>query len=77
MSRTDEELFQLMRGGDQKAFADLYDRRERQLYRYALHNLGDACAAEEIAHEVFVELDRKSTRLNSSHGKLSRMPSSA
>ena len=24
-----------------------------------------------------LELDRKSTRLNSSHGKLSRMPSSA
>ena len=27
--------------------------------------------------EDYSELDRKSTRLNSSHGKLSRMPSSA
>ena len=70
MSRTDEELFQLMREGDQKAFADLYDRRERQLYRYALHNLGDACAAEEIAHEVFVELMRTDSRYDPQRGPL-------
>ena len=30
-----------------------------------------------FAHTMFFGIDRKSTRLNSSHGKLSRMPSSA
>ena len=70
MSRTDEELFQLMREGDQKAFADLYDRREPQLYRYALHSLGDPSAAEEIAHEVFVELMRTDSRYDAARGPL-------
>ena len=30
-----------------------------------------------IEHRLRLDADRKSTRLNSSHGKLSRMPSSA
>ena len=75
MSRTDEELFQQMRRGDQQAFAELYDRREPQLYRYALHGLGDPSAAEEIAHEVFVELMRTDSRIESrvtAVGELSR-----
>ena len=39
--------------------------------------------ADELAYkiinerELFIRLDRKSTRLNSSHATLSRMPSSA
>ena len=70
MSRTDEELFLLMRQGDQQAFADLYDRREPQLYRYALHGLGDPAAAEEIAHEVFVELMRTDSRYDPKRGPL-------
>jgi RNA polymerase sigma-70 factor (ECF subfamily) len=67
---SDEELFQRMRRGDQGAFAELYDRRERQLYRYALHGLGDPAAAEEIAHEVFVELMRSDSRYDPNRGPL-------
>ena len=33
--------------------------------------------SERVADVVLLNTDRKSTRLNSSHGKLSRMPSSA
>ena len=70
MNRTDEQLFQEMRSGDQQAFAELYDRREPQLYRYALHGLGDPSAAEEIAHEVFVELMRTDSRYDPKRGPL-------
>ena len=31
----------------------------------------------QVREDVMADVDRKSTRLNSSHGKLSRMPSSA
>ena len=37
MRRTDEELYRLMKSGDRAAFAELYERREPALYRYALH----------------------------------------
>jgi RNA polymerase sigma-70 factor (ECF subfamily) len=67
---SDEELFSRMRRGDQGAFAELYDRREPQLYRYALHGLGDPAAAEEIAHEVFVELMRADSRYDPNRGPL-------
>jgi RNA polymerase sigma-70 factor (ECF subfamily) len=70
MNCTDEQLFQQMRSGDQQAFAELYDRREAQLYRYALHGLGDPSAAEEIAHEVFVELMRTDSRYDPKRGPL-------
>ncbi len=53
---SDEELYRLMRGGDQRAFAELYERRRPAIYRYALHMSGSHAAGEEIAHEVFVQL---------------------
>ena len=34
-------------------------------------------SSKRFSYKIFVELDRKSTRLNSSHERLSRMPSSA
>ena len=53
---SDEELYRLMRQGDQLAFAELYERRQPAIYRYALHMSGSQAAGEEIAHEVFVRL---------------------
>ena len=38
---------------------------------------GATLAAYDLVYETYGRLDRKSTRLNSSHLKLSRMPSSA
>ena len=51
-------------------WAALLHVSERTLQRYAKDNCSFAPINAERA-------DRKSTRLNSSHGKLSRMPSSA
>ena len=42
-----------------------------------LPNPEEALAKAELAHKIAVVIDRKSTRLNSSHHAISRMPSSA
>jgi RNA polymerase sigma-70 factor (ECF subfamily) len=55
-AESDEELYRLMRKGNQRAFAALYERREPALYRYALHMTGSRTSAEEVAQEVFVRL---------------------
>ena len=58
------------------AYEKLYKLSEKQekLYRLATKKLSDVELEQE---EISTKLDRKSTRLNSSHGGISRMPSSA
>jgi RNA polymerase sigma-70 factor (ECF subfamily) len=70
MKRSDEELYRSMRKGSREAFAELYERREPGLYRYALHASGSAAIAEEVAHEVFVQLMGPGTRFDESRGSL-------
>jgi RNA polymerase sigma-70 factor (ECF subfamily) len=70
MQRSDEELYRLMRKGDRDAFAELYERRSPALYRYALHMSGSAIVAEEVAHEVFVQLMGVTTRFDELRGSL-------
>jgi RNA polymerase sigma-70 factor (ECF subfamily) len=53
-----------------QAFAELYERREPALYRYAMHMSGNAAAAEEVAQEVFVQLMSANTRFDESRGSL-------
>ena len=52
------------------------DASIRELVLYTLNNAGFQAEGFERP-SAFWKADRKSTRLNSSHGKLSRMPSSA
>jgi len=59
-----------MRQGDRAAFAELYERREPGLYRYALHMTGSAAAAEEIAHDVFIQLASAVSRFDEARGAL-------
>lgn len=70
MQKSDEELYRLMREGNREAFAELYTRREPALYRYALHASGSATVAEEVAHEVFVQLMSASARFDESRGSV-------
>ena len=70
MKKTDEQLYQLMKKGNSQAFAELYERREPALYRYALHMTGSASSAEEVAQEVFVQLMAPNTRFDESRGSL-------
>jgi len=67
---SDEELYRRMRDGDSAAFAELYERREAGLYRYALHMTGSAAAAQEIAHDVFLQLMSAGSRFDLNRGSL-------
>lgn len=68
--RTDEELYRLMKKGDRDAFGELYERRGPALRRYALHMSGSPEAAEEVAHEVFIQLMRAHTNFDDTRGSL-------
>src|SRR5882757_7655296 len=70
MQKPDEELYRLMKQGESAAFAELYDRREPGLYRYALHMTGSVAAAQEIAHDVFVQLMSAGNRFDAGRGRL-------
>jgi len=70
IQRSDEELYKLMKGGDRDAFGELYERRGPALRRYALHMSGSPSAAEEVAHEVFVQLMRANTNFDDKRGSL-------
>ena len=67
---SDEELYRLMRKGNQLAFAQLYERRQPAIYRYALHMSGSHAAGEEIANEVFVRLMGPSAGFDERRGSL-------
>ncbi len=70
MDQSDEELFRLMRKGNQQAFAELYERREPGLYRYALYMAGSEAIAEEVAQEVFVQLMNARMNFDDQRGSL-------
>jgi len=60
---TDEEpddaaLVQRIVDGDEPAFVELYQRRSRGVYRFALQMSGSATTAEEVTQEVFLVLMR-------------------
>jgi RNA polymerase sigma-70 factor (ECF subfamily) len=42
-----------LRGGDEAAFEQLYDRHFRRIYGFALRKLGDSAEAEDVVQEVF------------------------
>jgi RNA polymerase sigma-70 factor (ECF subfamily) len=67
---SDEELYRRMKKGDREAFGELYERRSPALRRYALHMSGSPTAAEEVAHEVFVQLMRANTNFDDKRGSL-------
>jgi RNA polymerase sigma-70 factor, ECF subfamily len=56
MQPSDEELYRLMKKGNQEAFAKLYTRRAPALRRYALHTSGSPTVAEEVSNEVFLQI---------------------
>ncbi len=50
----DRSLVEMAQGGDESAFADLYQRYHRRLYRYCLRRVGNSHDAEEVVQETFV-----------------------
>src|SRR3712207_7335810 len=81
---TDFELTRAASEGDMTAFEELYSRHSRRVYSLCLRMTANTAEAEDLAQEVFIQLyrkvgsfrgesalDRKSTRLNSSHANIS------
>jgi RNA polymerase sigma-70 factor (ECF subfamily) len=70
MDTSDEELYRRIRKGDRQALAELYERREPTLYRYALQLSGNRATAEEAAHEAFLQLIQPDARFDAHRGSL-------
>ncbi len=60
---TDTELVQLLVGGDQLAFKEIYQRYSSLLYRYACSRIRNREESEEIIQELFVRLWEKRNTL--------------
>ena len=84
----DAPLVERVKRGDVRAFEMLVVKYQRRIERLIGRMVRDVDLIQDIAQETFIrayraipqfrgERDRKSTRLNSSHERLSRMPSSA
>ena len=57
---TDERLLQLTADGDQAAFLELYERYRTPVFRFAYRLLGSVETAEDVTHDCFVSLIRRS-----------------
>ena len=58
----DEDLLARMAGGDAAAFAALFRRRQRSVYRFALHMSGSPAVADDVTQEVFLSVMRDAGR---------------
>lgn len=58
-NHTDESLFNALKGGSELAFRELYDRYWKKLLVRAHILLGNREDAEEIVHDIFVQLWKK------------------
>ena len=61
----------------EKRFLETGHPRDLTEIHTVIHGMGVGLGLEHFAHEGMTKKDRKSTRLNSSHNVISRMPSSA
>jgi RNA polymerase sigma-70 factor (ECF subfamily) len=68
---SDNELLQLMLDGDEDAFAQLYQRRQPAVYRFALQMSGSKPIAEDVTQEVFLFLMREGHVFDPDRGALS------
>lgn len=66
----DETLLRLMMAGDAEAFAELYDRRQSGVYRFALRMSGSHALAEDVTQDVFMALMRDGNLYDSLRGSV-------
>jgi len=71
MTATENEDALLIRdllAGDEWAFAELYRRRRREIYRFAFAMTRSAALAQDVVQDVFLRLLEDATRFDSSKG---------
>jgi RNA polymerase sigma-70 factor (family 1) len=64
---TDQDLAALLKGGDQYAYTEVYERYKRLLYLFAFKRLGDREEVKDIVHEIFTSLWYNKEQLNLSY----------
>ena len=68
---SDNELLRQMLAGDEEALAQLYQRRQSSIYRFALQMSGSKSIAEDVTQEVFLFLMRQGHVFDATRGALS------
>jgi RNA polymerase sigma-70 factor, ECF subfamily len=66
----DDDLMQLVRGGDARAFEVVYDRHAAAAFSLAYRITGTRAAAEEVAQEAFLALWRSGARYDRTRGSV-------
>jgi RNA polymerase sigma-70 factor, ECF subfamily len=64
----DAELVRRIATGDRDALAGLYDRHSRPLYSTALRILNDPAEAQDVVHDAFITLWKKSVEFQPERG---------
>jgi RNA polymerase sigma-70 factor (ECF subfamily) len=67
----DERWLHEIRAGKEAGFRELYARYQGVLFRFALHMTGSVATAEDITHDVFIQLICKPGSYDASKGPLS------
>lgn len=66
----DAALMEKVMGGDESAFALLYDRYSPMLFGMLMRILQDSQAAEEVLQDIFLQLWRKPEQFDAARGRL-------
>jgi RNA polymerase sigma-70 factor (ECF subfamily) len=51
---TDEDLTDLLKEGDRKAFDEFYNRYSKKLLLFAIKKVGDKIIAEDLVQDLFI-----------------------
>lgn len=65
---TSEDLLQRVAQGDQRAFAELYDRSAPRVFGLVKRLLRDHAQSEEVTQEIFLEIWQNATRYDTAKG---------
>jgi RNA polymerase sigma-70 factor, ECF subfamily len=66
----DEDLMQLMRAGDARAFETVYDRHADVAFSLAYRMVGTRSRAEDVVQEAFLSIWRSGARYDSARGSV-------
>ena len=66
----DEDLMQLVRGGDARAFETVYDRHAAAAFSLAYRMMGARNAAEDVTQEAFLSMWRSGARYDRARGSV-------
>jgi RNA polymerase sigma-70 factor, ECF subfamily len=67
---SDSELLKLTLAGSEEALSILYQRRQRNIYRFALQMSGSPAISEDVTQEVFMVLIRHGQTFDETRGSL-------